>query len=711
MAMSSADVPKRKPLKSFASSLGLQKLKRYHSAPTNTIESTIVSTSSETSTASLPRLQYSPLDATKKSVRLFEIIPEPEYSPLKANLVVCDLDDKPSYIALSYTWDKDGVGKHIQIDGTSFIVGASLWNFLQQYRKKEYLKTCCEEEPQKSVPLWIDAICIDQANIPERNHQVSLMRDVYTGAVSVIVWLGLAQKNEELAFLLARYPDLRHVEEFYTALADVLNKPYWGRVWVVQEFVLAQSVDIWCGDFAVDAATVEGIWRNGLISTPIASPTSMIYTSRGYLLFKYRRDFKHTKHYRREILGRRNSKTVKATFRLRDLLQAFASSQSSEAFDKVYGFLGVASQGRGERIQPDYNKAPEELLVDVLRNQFHGDDSKRSDKDDYQFLAFLMQALHVSREKLAQHVLSLAPEAQPHIYVLAAMPCVVPCVSFISTITQVGELLDYDEAFHPSTWKSTWSRSKMHPPGIPSQDISELGAHILSEQKDVVLSFSDPHVPSGNPGPTEKIRRQMIEESADLIIANLVQAPMEKNRSANAHTSNGSIVVRDIYTRSMTLDAATMYHETRSRLARRNTDQRHARYTSFVGTNGITGLACGGEPGSYEIGPGDRICTFSGIRDSNNAFIARLTPASGKWLISGFAVILLPEASKTGGSEDVELCFHCHLSDLLELQRCELLGAVQMGVLLDQTLRGESEGNVHRCCQGKGDCDILEFGL
>jgi len=710
MTMLSSEALKRSSLKkTFASSLGLQKLKRYHSAPIST--TTPSEPETETSTTSLPRLQYSPLDPAKKSVRLLEVIPAPEYEPLKANLVVCDLDDKPSYIALSYTWDKDGVEKHVQIDGTSFAVGASLWNFLQQYRKKDFLKTCCEEEPQRSVSLWIDAICIDQSNIPERNHQVSLMRDVYTGAQSVIVWLGLAQKNEELAFLLARYPDLRRVKEFYTALADVLNKPYWSRVWVVQEFVLAQSVDIWCGDFAVDAATVEGIWRNGLTSTPIASPTGLIYTSRGYLLFKYRRDFKHTKHYRRDILGRRNSKTVKATFRLRDLLQAFASSQSSESFDKIYGFLGVASQGRGERIQPDYNKAPEELLVDVLQNQFHGVESKRSDKDDYQFLAFLMQALNVSREKLAQHVLSLAPDAQPHIYVLVATPCVVPCVSFISTITQVGEFLDYDEAFHPSTWKSTWSRSKMHPPGISSQDIYELGAHILSEQKDVVLGFADPHVPSGNPGPTEKIRRQMIEESADLIISSLVQAPAEKNRAANNNTSNGSIVMRDIFIRSITLDAANMYQDARSRLARRNTDQRHARYTSFVGTNGIAGLACGGGPGSYEIGPGDRICIFSGITDSNNAFIARLDPTSGKWLISGFAIILLPEATKTAGSDDAELCFHCHLSDLMELQRCELLGPTQMGVLLEQTLRRETEGKVHHCCQGTGECDILEFGL
>jgi hypothetical protein len=129
---------------------------------------------------------------------------------------------------------------------------------------------------------------------------------------------------------------------------------------------------------------------------------------------------------------------------------------------------------------------------------------------------------------------------------------------------------------------------------------------------------------------------------------------------------------------------------------------------------------------------------FSGITDANNAVILRFNPGekpNGKWLISGFAVILLPElrtpsVQRTGNGatttssfgtsalsrqqaslNDMTMCFHCHLSDLLELQRCQLLSDVQMSFLMEQTLRGEAEGKVHRCKQGVGDCSVLEFGL
>jgi hypothetical protein len=38
--------------------------------------------------------------------------------------------------------------------------------------------------------LWDDAICMDQTNILERNHQVQLMWDIYSGAEDVAIWLG-----------------------------------------------------------------------------------------------------------------------------------------------------------------------------------------------------------------------------------------------------------------------------------------------------------------------------------------------------------------------------------------------------------------------------------------------------------------------------------------------------------------------------------------
>ncbi len=38
--------------------------------------------------------------------------------------------------------------------------------------------------------VWVDAICINQDNIPERNRQVRMMPHIYSRAESVLVWFG-----------------------------------------------------------------------------------------------------------------------------------------------------------------------------------------------------------------------------------------------------------------------------------------------------------------------------------------------------------------------------------------------------------------------------------------------------------------------------------------------------------------------------------------
>jgi glycyl-tRNA synthetase beta subunit len=45
---------------------------------------------------------------------------------------------------------------------------------------------------QTSAPirLWVDAVCINQNDIQERNHQVGLMGDIYRNAAHVIICCG-----------------------------------------------------------------------------------------------------------------------------------------------------------------------------------------------------------------------------------------------------------------------------------------------------------------------------------------------------------------------------------------------------------------------------------------------------------------------------------------------------------------------------------------
>jgi hypothetical protein len=176
--------------------------------------------------------QHTPLDLNTKSIRLLEVHPGLGYDSLSCTLSQHDLDDSPSYTALSYTWDQSGARRTIMCDGMTLDIGENLWRFFCEYRRKQVLDQYAEEPCTALRHLWIDAICIDQSNLKERNQQVSQMRDIYTNAEAVIVWLGLDQGHEELAFTLTRYPDLLEVEMFQTGLLDLLKKPYFSRVWV-----------------------------------------------------------------------------------------------------------------------------------------------------------------------------------------------------------------------------------------------------------------------------------------------------------------------------------------------------------------------------------------------------------------------------------------------------------------------------------------------
>jgi hypothetical protein len=112
-------------------------------------------------------------------------------------------------------------------------IGDNLWHFFSEFRRRRVLQEHDDKEWQNDISrLWIDAVCIDQGNLEERNQQVAQMRDIYTNAKSVIVWLGLAQSQEELAFLLTKYPDLLEHNTLQNALLRLLSKPYFTRVWV-----------------------------------------------------------------------------------------------------------------------------------------------------------------------------------------------------------------------------------------------------------------------------------------------------------------------------------------------------------------------------------------------------------------------------------------------------------------------------------------------
>ena len=87
----------------------------------------------------------------------------------------------PSYFALSYVWGPKSPTFHILINGERSAIRENLYNFLLQ-------SAPCDG-------LWIDALCINQQDNPERSHQVQLMGSIYRQAQMVWAWLGAAEDS------------------------------------------------------------------------------------------------------------------------------------------------------------------------------------------------------------------------------------------------------------------------------------------------------------------------------------------------------------------------------------------------------------------------------------------------------------------------------------------------------------------------------------
>jgi hypothetical protein len=126
----------------------------------------------------------------------------------------------------------------------------------------------------------VDAVCINQADVGERNHQVSNMHIIYTLAQSVVVWLGESGNHSDLTLDLVQnaaavWRESEGVEldpifhgkrnstegvpgqmaRFITgwlALAQLFRRPWWRRVWAVQEVVFARSCVVRCGKRVID---------------------------------------------------------------------------------------------------------------------------------------------------------------------------------------------------------------------------------------------------------------------------------------------------------------------------------------------------------------------------------------------------------------------------------------------------------------------------
>ncbi|KAI0162652.1 heterokaryon incompatibility protein-domain-containing protein, partial [Pestalotiopsis sp. NC0098] len=236
------------------------------------------------------------LDLSQQQIRILRLLPGEWNEPIRCSLYTAYMSTHPPYEALSYAWGDPSDRWPIFVDGSLFEATSNLAAALRRLRT-----------PAQARHLWVDAICINQADNIEKSHQVNLMKDIYSNAGQGLLWLGefqehapgrnstwpvesisnrkqvlsagtspsisgtaFAQPPSTLDSIIISEADAlkalslvkrlasndhiphRRLVEETQALSTLMGLAWWHRIWTVQEAVLPPKATIICGGLFVN---------------------------------------------------------------------------------------------------------------------------------------------------------------------------------------------------------------------------------------------------------------------------------------------------------------------------------------------------------------------------------------------------------------------------------------------------------------------------
>lgn len=143
--------------------------------------------------------------AGPNSTRVLHLLPSISSSsdPIEIQLFDINLGNAPKYEALSYAWGSVTEKVAINCDNKELRVTLNCESALRHLRLQDQKRT-----------LWVDAICIDQTSVEERNQQVRIMGEIYSTASRVTIWLGPAVPMVEIVLpFLAEFESVMGLDQ------------------------------------------------------------------------------------------------------------------------------------------------------------------------------------------------------------------------------------------------------------------------------------------------------------------------------------------------------------------------------------------------------------------------------------------------------------------------------------------------------------------
>jgi hypothetical protein len=345
--------------------------------------------------------------ADVNEIRLLQLQPARDITDsIICRLVHVNFHGKPQYEALSYVWGRTDSPSRIEVNGSMVNVTRNLWQALK------YLRLAAAPRV-----LWIDALCINQNDTTERNHQVSQMGKIYRNAGSVVAWLGRKDNSTrgamdyiirfeppEEAYIdksgeIVRHPILIDGETI-DAIVAFCSRQYWTRLWIIQEVLVASQVIIQCGSVAYNWDKFSLFLRTAKLH-----PVIQYNTGEPPRL----RDWKHDPRFLRVLKSHpmslcRNREIIRNGLPLEYLCMEFSSSECTDRLDKIFGLLALARDCCRQAVPVDYSSSIAELCLKLM---FHSHQTHRPSGGDFTvYCENLHRALGVSAKDLKSANLS-----------------------------------------------------------------------------------------------------------------------------------------------------------------------------------------------------------------------------------------------------------------------------------------------------------------
>lgn len=284
---------------------------------------------------------------------------------------------KYSYEALSHVWGESSGNCTITLDGKKGVpITDNLYAALRRLRR-----------PDRRRVMWVNAVCITQSNLEERNWQVQMMGRIYSNTARVVVWLGDAdgpspnfdevptvdvdelnkeggKKADESKSSAEESSESESVSEWQKdTLRQVLNRaspPWWTRAWVTQEFALADDVKVAFGPVEVSWLAFESkMWRIWSSFSELKQLSDM----------------------------RRRRRTWQYKGSIGETALVARHTRATEPNDKVYSLLSLVKLAQGTLIRPDYSLEPAEVFIQAtyadLWDSVYGDEIYKESPDGY----------------------------------------------------------------------------------------------------------------------------------------------------------------------------------------------------------------------------------------------------------------------------------------------------------------------------------------